>query len=583
MKKLTFAFFCLLMAQLTFVQGKCICQEVRSPFVGPEISSLTYDNITQNSVNVFWKTSVAADSKIRWMAPDSNYQPLIFTDSIYLSALTTNHAIPVVNLQPAKIYKFQVISANPGGTTVDSGYFITQSASAGNMDVFFNHTINTSVSAGEHAKGSQNFENLFNEQINKATHSIDITLWEFHGISSITQSLILAKNRGVKIRFIYNHEPDSSQINLLVANGIPVLERNYLTNFSMHDKFWVFDYRDNVNPDNMYLWTGSTNVSHAMLNQDRNNIIRIQDESLCAVYTREFEEMWGSHTDIPNATRARFGPKKVNNTPRIVNVAGTRMEVYFAPTDSISDSLCNIIKSKITKSINFCMYKFELPPVEEALHQVYNEKQLHGVFDSSNSIHHNSAFPRMKGHPVAGAWNPPALVYIDTIPGLLHHKYFMVDADTSGGNKILATGSYNWETPAETGNDENLLVIYDARINNLYYQEFMARYLESGGDLGGTGIGDEGENYSPGFSLFQNYPNPFNQTTLIKYYISESCHVKIEIFDKLGRKVHTLLNQILKPGLHESSFDGAAFAGGFYFYKITAGDYSATRKMMLNR
>ena len=68
----------------------------------------------------------------------------------------------------------------------------------------------------------------------------------------------------------------------------------------------------------------------------------IQDESLCAVYTREFEEMWGSHTDLPDASRAKSGPAITNNTPRIVNVAGTRMEVYFVPTDSISDSICCI-------------------------------------------------------------------------------------------------------------------------------------------------------------------------------------------------------------------------------------------------
>jgi hypothetical protein len=320
-----------------------------------------------------------------------------------------------------------------------------------------------------------------------------------------------------------------------------------------------------------------------MLHQDRNNIILIQDEALCAVYTREFEEMWGSHTDLPDISRAKFGPAKTNNTPRVVNVAGTRMEVYFAPTDSISDSICSIIGSKIKKSISFCMYKFELPPVEEALHMMYVEKQLGGVFDSSNSTLHNSAFPRMKGHPVPGAWNPSADVFIDTIPGLLHHKYFLIDADSSGGNKITATGSYNWETPAETGNDENLLVIHDARINNLYYQEFIERYHESGGMLVGMGNGAEEPWQSDGFSLNQNYPNPFATATGIRFTIAQTCRVKLSVYDMMGFEVQVLVNKMLKPGTYETSFDANSLTNGFYFYKISAGSYSETRKMMLKK
>ena len=583
MKKISYSLLFALISFATIWQEQAVCQPACSKFTGPVITKLIYDNIAQTGVTVSWTTDAPADSKILWMAPDSNYQPLIFTDSLFISDLVTSHVLAVGSLQPATIYKYQVISHNAGGTALDSGYFITQSASTGLVEAYFNHSVDTTVSMGEKAKGNQNFENLFNEQINKANHSIDITMWEFSGVPSVTEALINAKNRGVKIRFIYNNMPDTSQVDSLVAHGIPVLKRTYLTNFSMHDKFWIFDHRNNSNHNTKFLWTGSTNVSHAMFHQDRNNIILIQDESLCAIYTREFEEMWGSHTDVPDVSRAKFGPEKTNNTPRIVNVAGTRMEVYFAPTDSISDTICSIIGSKIRRSIFFCMYKFELPPVEEALHMIYNEKHLSGVFDSSNSVLHNCAFPRMKGHPVPGAWDPHADVFIDTIPGLLHHKYFLVDADTIGGNKIIATGSYNWETPAETGNDENLLVIYNARINNLYYQEFMARYHESGGVLVGIGFGETHHKAPQGFSLEQNYPNPFNPETKIKYIVATTCNVEIAVYDRMGRKVQTLLNETLQPGSYESLFDGSGLTNGVYFYTITAGDYAVTKKMILNK
>ena len=366
-----------------------------------------------------------------------------------------------------------------------------------------------------------------------------------------------------------------------MAHGIPVLRRHFDTSFSMHDKFWIFDHRYNTNPADQYLWTGSTNVSHAMFHTDCNNIILIQDESLCAVYTREFEQIWGSHTDLMDVSRAKFGTEKTDNVPHILNVAGTRMEVYFSPIDSISSILSNLITSKTTKSLFFCMYKFVLPAIENTLHTVFNDgKQISGVFDSTNSVATGCAYPRLKGHPVAGAWNPPADVFIDTIVGLLHHKYFLIDADSTGGNKVAVTGSFNWETPACTGNDENFMIIYNERINNLYYQEFLKRYIESGGVTVGYGIENPGTELRPGFSLNQNYPNPFDRTTYIKFKIVKSCIVKIVVYDFMGRKVETLVNETLKPGTYESSYDGSSLANGVYFYKMSAGEYSATKTMI---
>ena len=360
------------------------------------------------------------------------------------------------------------------------------------------------------------------------------------------------------------------------------MKRNFDTIHSMHNKFWIFDYRYNTNTNRKYLWTGSTNVSHAQFHSDRNNVIIVQDESLCAVYTREFEEMWGSHTDLPDASRAKFGSEKVNNVPHILNVAGTRMEVYFSPSDSIASFLSNLIMTKTTKSLFFCMFKFTLPAIENALHSVFNEgKQISGVFDSSNSVVPNSAYPRMKGIADTNAWNPHADVFIDTIAGLLHHKYFIIDANLSTGNKITITGSFNWEIPANLENDENELIIYNARVNNLYFQEFCKRYRESGGELIGFGIGNINTEAPSGFSLSQNYPNPFNTTTNIKFYVGETSHIKILVYDIMGDEIQTLVNKTLKPGTYESSFDGSSLTNGVYFYKMSAGDYSETKIMML--
>lgn len=83
------------------------------------------------------------------------------------------------------------------------------------------------------------------------------------------------------------------------------------------------------------------------------------------------------------------------------------------------------------------------------------------------------------------------------------------------------------------------------------------------------------------FSLSQNFPNPFNPTTTIEYDIPINAKVIIELYDVLGRKLETLLEQEQTPGYFKIKFDGSKFSSGLYFYKITAGKFTQTRKMIL--
>ncbi len=579
MKTSIYIFIILLIFQSLWLDEQCRARDLQGTGNLPLISGLTYGNISQSGVSVYWTTDSPADSKILWMVSDSNYQPLVFADSLYFSTAVSSHIVPISNLQPATIYKYRVISRNAGGAAADSGYFITQSASTGKTVVYFNHSVDTTVSTGEKANGNIDFSAFLIDRIDSAKYSIDITLWEFTYYTAVLNALIHAKNNGVKIRFIYtNNTPDSPLVESLVANGIPVLKRNYDTTHSMHNKFWIFDYRNNSDAGIKYLWTGSANVSHAQLHQDRNNVIVVQDESLCAAYTREFEEMWGSHKDIPIKSRARFGAIKVNNVPHIFNVAGVRMEAWFSPSDSVTRYVCNLISSETTKSLYFCMFKFTLHDFEDTLHSIFQHgMEISGVFDSSNSVDAGCAYPRMKGASVPDAWNPAADVFIDTITGLLHHKYFIVDAGPSAGNKITVTGSFNWEPDASLKNDENSLIVFDARVNNLYYQEFYKRYKESGGTT--VGIHNAGSATGRTEHLGQNYPNPFSLSTVIPYNLPAASFVRLSIFDSHGIEVEVLLNAAQSSGAHTASWNSSLFPAGMYCIRLTAGGYTETRKM----
>lgn len=84
-----------------------------------------------------------------------------------------------------------------------------------------------------------------------------------------------------------------------------------------------------------------------------------------------------------------------------------------------------------------------------------------------------------------------------------------------------------------------------------------------------------------GFILSQNYPNPFNPVTKIKFSVPVSSLVRITIYDILGRKINTLVNENLSAGTYETEWDGSAFATGVYFYSLKAEGFKETRKMLL--
>jgi hypothetical protein len=83
--------------------------------------------------------------------------------------------------------------------------------------------------------------------------------------------------------------------------------------------------------------------------------------------------------------------------------------------------------------------------------------------------------------------------------------------------------------------------------------------------------------------LSQNYPNPFNPFTTIHYQIPSRAHVTLTVFDLLGREVATLVDGMEEPGEKRATFDGSALASGVYFYRLRAGDFVQTRKLVLVR
>ncbi len=92
---------------------------------------------------------------------------------------------------------------------------------------------------------------------------------------------------------------------------------------------------------------------------------------------------------------------------------------------------------------------------------------------------------------------------------------------------------------------------------------------------------EEGNALPQKFALHQNYPNPFNPNTTIRFDLVTAQHVKLVVYDILGREVMSLVDQSFMPGFHEVSFNAENLGSGIYFYKIVTPEFNQIRKMLL--
>jgi len=98
-----------------------------------------------------------------------------------------------------------------------------------------------------------------------------------------------------------------------------------------------------------------------------------------------------------------------------------------------------------------------------------------------------------------------------------------------------------------------------------------------------TGIVNELSLSPSSFVLHQNYPNPFNPSTIISFSIPSRSFVSLRIFDLIGRRVATLINEYQNAGTHFATFNATNLSSGIYFYRLQAGSFSETKKLVLQK
>ncbi len=96
-----------------------------------------------------------------------------------------------------------------------------------------------------------------------------------------------------------------------------------------------------------------------------------------------------------------------------------------------------------------------------------------------------------------------------------------------------------------------------------------------------VGVEEELNELPTEYLLSQNYPNPFNSSSIIKYSIPKSSHITLKIFNILGKEITTLVNEEKFVGTYEVNWNAENLTSGVYFYKLQAGEFVQTRKMIL--
>jgi len=120
--------------------------------------------------------------------------------------------------------------------------------------------------------------------------------------------------------------------------------------------------------------------------------------------------------------------------------------------------------------------------------------------------------------------------------------------------------------------------------SSLFQVEVIEGQFTEAGEAGWvlTGSFSEGETNLPSeFALLSNYPNPFNAQTVISYQLPSAGEIKLEVYNLLGSKVATLVDNHQEAGYRSITWDASEVSSGIYFYKLTAGDYTETMRMML--
>ena len=429
--------------------------------------------------------------------------------------------------------------------------FPTLLFSQNKIKVYFNQSVDNSISSSTDAVEAINIQDTIIAYLNKATTTIDVCNYNTNR-SDIVNAINAAYTRGVDVRYIgskdvpfRNSKLDdlNSNINVLQrSGGAPGFEE-------MHNKFIIIDEADSNKATTI---SGSLNHTNSSIEDDYNNVIVIHNKPLATAYKTEFEEMWGATGLTPNATNAKFGPNKTDNTQHIFTIDGKTIELYFSPSDNVSTKIKQALQTA-NNSIDVAMMTFKDATISNEIITKHNSSVscyvlLHNTSGSSEYTNLNNA-----GVPI----------FLNNLSGVLHHKYAIIDANNSSSDPTVITGSQNWNDNTEPDYDDNTLIIHDYTIAQQYLEEFSKRKQDI--------VSIKESELNNNITLF---PNP--ASNLIEINLNEiELPITLELFDFTGKKIaaHTINS-------NKENIDISNFKSGVYYLSFKTNKKGITKRII---
>lgn len=493
-------------------------------------------NLTQNSFSLIWNTDAAGDSFVEWgLTPD-------FGEETYVGDMVTEHEVELTGLEPGTIYYAKVTSAaGEDETSSNVMAYATVSESSGDILTYFNSNVDNTVATEEIALNiGADMNDTIAAYILRAEHTLEMAIYNMNN-DVIVNAINGALANGVQVRYIGHGANANIGVGDLDA-GIPVLMRPDDLGSGMHNKFIVIDadYTDQA-----FVLTGSTNMTTGQLTEDPNNLIIFQDQSMARGFRLEFNEMWGSDGPESDSANAKFGPDKTINTPKRFIIGGSDVEVYFSPSDGTSKAIENAILST-DYDMSFALLVFTRDELAEAIIEVGQSLFINpvGMIEQTNVTGSEYTVLLDAGIEVYTAEN---------VEHQLHHKYCIIDHSQPLSDPMVVTGSHNWSSSAETVNDENTVVVHDARIANLYYQNFKGLLMDAG-----VGVEEQ-----PDGGNYLVYPNPTNSTLILQSENGKVMNGAVSIFDLKGRMIESR-----NMNASFMQFDVSALQAGVYVMQL---------------
>ncbi len=545
-------------------------------------STLTWAYTGTTSLSV----EISAQHLVTVTAPDANWngsEEIIFTATDTSGSFDSDAAVFTVNA----INDAPVVSAIAGQTIDEGGSFTVIDLNASVEDVD-----NSDAEISWTVTGNTELVVSINEN-NQATVSTPDTDWNGSETLTFTASDPGGLNDSTETEFTVNPVNDAPVLDVIAGQTVP--EGSAFRPVSLDD--FVNDVDD---PDSLLQWSVSGNSELMAVIEDRILTVTAPSEDWNGSETLHL--FVADTTGLTDSTTVAFTISAVNDS--VVFIA-TLPELSFNEDDSLlyavsgwypyaddkdnpdSTLLFTAFSGKqVTAALKTEMYLFKAQP-----DWFGNDTLLLTVSDGEFS---DSAWFHIVVNPINDVpviTNLPGEISMHNDTTITLHMFdYVQDVDTP--DSLLSwtftadedslhlayeqnSGTLSLTAPAYSGTVQLICTVTDdsaAAVSDTVTVVVIDP----------TGIEDYLADQLPQeYKLNQNYPNPFNPSTTISYQLKAASEVNLEIFNILGQKIATLVNEKQQAGFYNVRWNASAFANGVYFYQIRAGKFIQVRKMIL--